>query len=218
MNWSKYLTNQLELYCREVQYQGYEFHFSWLLILITFIAWEMSEDALFPETLPFEPLAAKFSTLWYTIDMSRQWQSNTLFHRYYIQLKIAIQATPRITPKTLHRFIPLMKFSVECHFIYLTPRADEHQEQLQSYYKLIEEVLEEITKEWLVDLLVAADPADISDISSPEVAQDTPGSSKMQKTKKTKEMKKTEEVQDVDSFSIRKTSIALDEEGNDEDL
>jgi hypothetical protein len=77
---------------------------------------------------------------------------------------------------------------VDCHFIYLTPHADEHQEQLQSHYKLIEEDLEEITKEWLVDLLVAADIADISDINSPEAAQDTPGPSK------TKKMKKPEEV------------------------
>jgi hypothetical protein len=34
MNWVKYLVNQLELDYREAQDQGYEFHFSWLLILI----------------------------------------------------------------------------------------------------------------------------------------------------------------------------------------
>jgi hypothetical protein len=63
MNWSKYLVDQLELDCREVQDQGYDFHFSWLLILITFIAWEMPEDVIFLETLPFEPLDEMFSTL-----------------------------------------------------------------------------------------------------------------------------------------------------------
>jgi hypothetical protein len=36
MNWGKYLVNQLELDYREAQDQGYEFHFSWLLILIAF--------------------------------------------------------------------------------------------------------------------------------------------------------------------------------------
>jgi hypothetical protein len=49
MNWVKYLVNQLELDCREAQDQGYEFHFSWLLILIAFIAWEMPEGATFPD-------------------------------------------------------------------------------------------------------------------------------------------------------------------------
>ena len=38
MNWESYLINQLEKYCREAQDQGYEFHFSWLMFLITFIA------------------------------------------------------------------------------------------------------------------------------------------------------------------------------------
>jgi hypothetical protein len=37
MNWVKYLVNQLELDCREAHDQGYELHFSWILILIVFI-------------------------------------------------------------------------------------------------------------------------------------------------------------------------------------
>jgi hypothetical protein len=89
---------------------------------------------------------------------------------------------------------------------------------LSSYYKLTEEDLEEITKEWSTDLLIAANPVDISYISSPEATQDTPRPSKTKKTKKTKEIKKTEEVQDVDSHSVRTASITPDEEGNDEDL
>jgi hypothetical protein len=38
MNWAKYLVNQMELDYREAQDHGYEFHFSWFLILITFVA------------------------------------------------------------------------------------------------------------------------------------------------------------------------------------
>jgi hypothetical protein len=60
----KYLVNQLVIDCREAQDQGHEFHFSWLLMLITFVAWELPKVATFPDLDPFEPLAAKFSTLW----------------------------------------------------------------------------------------------------------------------------------------------------------
>jgi hypothetical protein len=84
--------NQLEIDCKEEQDQGYEFHFNWLLILITFISWEMSEGATFPDIEPFKPLAMKFSTLWYSSDMNKKWQSNVVFHTYYNQLKIAIQS------------------------------------------------------------------------------------------------------------------------------
>jgi hypothetical protein len=90
MNWAQYLINQLELDCKEVKYQGYEFHFSWLLILISFITWELLEGATFPDIEPFEPLATKFCTMWYSTDMNNQWHSNVVFHAYYNQLKIAI--------------------------------------------------------------------------------------------------------------------------------
>jgi hypothetical protein len=75
---------------------------------------------------------------------------------------------------------------------------------------LTEEDLEDITKECSADLLVSVDPTQISNINNPKAAQDTPGPSR---TKKTKEMKKPKEVQDIDSKSLRTTSIMLDEEG-----
>ena len=93
MNWAQYLVNQLKLDCRGAQDQGYEFHFSWLLILIAFIAWEIPEGATFLDIEPFEPLAAKFYMLWYSNDMNKQWQSNVVFHTYFNQLKNAIQYT-----------------------------------------------------------------------------------------------------------------------------
>jgi hypothetical protein len=133
---------------------------------------------------------------------------------YYNQLKAAIRSEPRITPNTLQRFRPLIKFNVDHHLIYPTPHTDEHQEQLQSYYKMTEEDLEEITKEWSVDLLVPEDPAEMSDIDSPRTMQDTPEPSK---TKKAKSTKKTEEVQDVDNLSVRMTSITLDEASDEEE-
>jgi hypothetical protein len=95
--------------------------------------------------------------------MGKQWQSNAVFHTYYLQLKRAIGVVPRLTSNTLHRFRPLMKLCVDRHFIYITVRADEHKEELQSYYKLIEEDLDEITKDWSADLLIPVDPAKISD-------------------------------------------------------
>jgi hypothetical protein len=56
---------------------------------------------------------------------------------------------------------------------------------------MTEEDLEEITKEWLEDLLISTDPADMSNIDSPEAVQNTTGPSKVKKTKK---IKKYEEI------------------------
>jgi len=84
MNWASYLIHHLEKDFREAHDQGYEFHFSWLLILVAFITWEMPEGATFPEIEPSEPLVVKFTTLWYLSNMEKQWQLNVVFHTYYL--------------------------------------------------------------------------------------------------------------------------------------
>jgi hypothetical protein len=98
-----------------------------------------------------------------------------------------------------------MKFSADCHFIYITTRADEHKKQLQSYYKLTEEDLEDITKEWSVDLLIPVDPMELYDIDGLEATNDTPGPSKTQKN---------EENQDVSSTSGKTASISPKQGGD----
>jgi hypothetical protein len=120
MNWVSYLVNQLEQDCHKAQDQGYKFHFSWFLILISFVTWEMPEGETFPEFESFEPLAARFTTLWYSSDMEKQWQSNAVFQTYYLQLKRDIESFPHMMPNTIHRFRPLAKFHADRHFIYIT--------------------------------------------------------------------------------------------------
>ena len=78
---------------------------------------------------------------------------------YYLQLNRDIESSPRMKLNTLHRFRPFVKFRADRHFIYITARGDEHKEELQSYYKLTEEDMEEITKEWSAKLLVPVDQA-----------------------------------------------------------
>jgi hypothetical protein len=163
-----------------------------------------TERCNLPDLDQFEPLAVKFSNLWYSNDMRKQWKFNVIFHAYYNQLNSAIQSEPRITSNTLFRFRPLMKFNIDCHFIYITTCVDENKDQLQSYYNMTKEDLEEITKEWSTDLLVSVNPTELSDIDRPEAPQDTPGPSKTKKTTKTK---KDEKIQDIDSRSVRTTSI-----------
>jgi hypothetical protein len=97
-----------------------------------------------------------------------------------------------------------MKFNTDQRFTYITAREDEHKEKLQSYYKLTEEDLEEITKEWSVDLLIPANPAEISDLDSPEDTH------KEQNPPRTSRQKKTKEVQNLSSTSGKTPSVSPD--------
>jgi hypothetical protein len=65
--------------------------------------------------------------------------------------------------------------------------------------------LEEITREWSANLLIPANPAEMSDLYSPEAAHDTP---------KPRKIKKTEEVHDLDSASMNTTSISVEKGGD----
>jgi hypothetical protein len=77
-----------------------------------------------------------------------------------------------MTPNTLHQYRPLVKFGANRHFIYITARRDESKEELQSYYNMIDEDMEEITKEWPTEFLVPVEDTKLSDadiIGSPLV-------------------------------------------------
>jgi hypothetical protein len=197
MNWVSYLVNELEKECREVQDQGYEFHFIWLLVLIAFVTWKMMEGATFPDIEPSEPLDARFSTLWYNNDMSKQWKSNIVFHAYYQQLKVAIESFPCMTPHNLHQYRPIAKFRVDPHYIYIIAHRDESKEELQYYYKLIDEDMEQITKEWPEELQTLVADAKLSDteiIGSPLVTQ-----FEHARQSNVKKKKKKEEVQNIET-------------------
>jgi hypothetical protein len=102
-----------------------------------------------------------------------------------------------------------MKFNADRHFTYITAHAYEHKQQLQSYYKLKEYDLEEITKEWSTGLLVAADSTEMSDVDSPEAMSDTPGPRKP---------KKDVEVQDIHNTSTNTASLSPAKGGDEEEL
>jgi hypothetical protein len=142
--------------------------------------------------------------------MNKQWQSNNIFHTYYLQLKRAIEVEPHMTPNILQRYRPLMKFCTDQHFIYLTAQVDEHKEQLQSYYKLMEEDLEEITKDWSADLLI---PTHLAEMSDPEL-DSLEATHKEQNTPSTNRRKKIEEVQDLSSAS-HKIDLVSPDRGDD---
>jgi hypothetical protein len=80
-----------------------------------------------------------------------------------------------MTQNTLHRFKPIAKFYVDKNFIYIIVHKDETKEDLQSYYKLTDEDMEEITKEWPNEFLIPVKQMDLSNpdiIGSPMVTQE----------------------------------------------
>jgi hypothetical protein len=104
-----------------------------------------------------------------------------------------------MTPHTLHHYRPIAKFRKDLYFIYInTVRRDENQEDLQSHYKLTDEDMDQITKEWPDEFLVPIFDEKLSDT-------DTIGScivtqfKHVGKSNGVKKNKNQEEVQDVET-------------------
>jgi hypothetical protein len=99
------------------------------------------------------------------------------------------------------------------YFIYITTCADENKEELQSYYKLTKEDLEEITKEWPIEFLIPVAKEELSNpnlIGSPIVTHEeynAPSSSRR---------KKNEDVQKLSSASKETTLDSPGGGGGDE--
>jgi hypothetical protein len=110
-----------------------------------------------------------------------------------------------MTSNTLHRFKPILKFWEDRDFIYVTVCRGEHKEDIQSYYKLTEEYMEEITKEWTEKILIPVKKTNLSDpdlIRSPVVTHkeyDAPSSSKNKNKEKVQELNDTSEETTPDS-------------------
>jgi hypothetical protein len=97
-----------------------------------------------------------------------------------------------------------VKFRTDRPFIYIIAHRDESKEELQSYYKLIDEDMEDITKEWPIEFLVLVDDAEISDpdiIGSPLVTRVEYGGQIS-----TKKKNKKEEVQNIETDEEDNTS------------
>jgi hypothetical protein len=62
MSWASFLLNQFLIDCMEAQDKGMEFHYSWLLLLITLAAWKEPEDAQFLGMRGKSCLATKYQT------------------------------------------------------------------------------------------------------------------------------------------------------------
>jgi hypothetical protein len=75
---------------------------------------------------------------------------------------------------TLHQYRPIENLFTDPHFIYITARGDENKEESKSYYKLMDDDMEKITKEWPEEFLVPIDDTELSNtktIGSPIVTQ-----------------------------------------------
>ena len=64
----RYLYGDFLINCREAQEVSKSFHYTWLLLSIVLVGWELPEDSRIPSVVPDLPKVAKYASLWATKD------------------------------------------------------------------------------------------------------------------------------------------------------
>jgi hypothetical protein len=113
----------------------------------------------------------------------------------------------------LDRFRPFVKFRADRNFIYITTHRDKHKEEIQSYYKLIEEDMEEITKEWPEQMLV---PVNHTELSGPDLIGSLVVTHEEYNAPNNSRKKKKEDVHEIHITSEETASDSPSEGGDDE--
>lgn len=77
-SWALYLLNEFLVDCRDVQYNGTEFHYSWLIILIALAGWEEPKLSTFLHRKG-KCYAVRYESFWQAKDNKNQQANNTVF-------------------------------------------------------------------------------------------------------------------------------------------
>jgi hypothetical protein len=94
--------------------------------------------------------------------MTKQWQSNVVFHGYYQQLKVSIKSFLHMTLHTLHQYQPIAKVPHDPHFIYITTKKMSTRKNYSHTTSWTDEDMEQITKEWPEEFLVHVTNVELS--------------------------------------------------------
>jgi hypothetical protein len=130
LSWAPYLLNLFLDECKDAQDLGTEFHYSWMMILITLIGWKEP---------PYSYLCDRVGccrTTWYTSmgntsDAKRRSGNSNTFDRYLSDIKDIIANTWRITLEVLMQYQGIANFKATRHNMWIQAHNDPEKEWLQ---------------------------------------------------------------------------------------
>ena len=124
------------------------------------VSWELPEDNQFPSVVPELPEAAKYALLWVTKDMQRVRDSKIFWILMEMNIRMAINRKPWLSPTVFDNLQGYAEFKVDFHHVAIRARKDP----TQKWYDLpslamddtIDVVLDRWPAEWhtTIDLAV----------------------------------------------------------------
>ena len=132
INWSQFLLNELMDDMVDMQeLLSAKFHYSWLLILISFVAWTPPNYQ--PMDILVEYINTKFQNLWDDKDNKRKNDTKIEFFLQGERLRQIMRKQYRLKPAMVVRY-PFINFHTGPHNIILYPRNDPKKQALSTFF------------------------------------------------------------------------------------
>ena len=109
-NWSQYLCQEFLDNVREAQEEGKKFNYSWLLLLIALVAWEMLEGAVLPEVESGVCEGARYANLWDSPYPQRVKENKIFWVLFEGALAAVIHLQPRLSSTIYTKYRAITNF------------------------------------------------------------------------------------------------------------
>jgi len=96
MNLVTFLVNLFFIDCREAQEKGTKFHYAWLFILISLVAWREPKETEFLEGMQKSYLEARYVSLWHAVHKKKIMDNNITVYVYTETIHQYSEDTPHI--------------------------------------------------------------------------------------------------------------------------
>ena len=112
ISWCQFLLNEIVQDASDAHEMGKPFHYSWLLLLISFVAWSDPQDYQGLDLL-VTCQGEKYQNLFYEKDL-KDWheQSNIEFCMHGEAIRNQVKNMSRLDDTTVHQFHPIAKFEI----------------------------------------------------------------------------------------------------------
>lgn len=114
-NWAQYLCDEFLANFRESQEHRTSFFFSWLLFLITLVAWDKPEESVILELPAGMCEGARYAHLWDSKDKQRIEDNKVFWVLFQSSVATAINSCPRLSPTIYDKYKHIATFQITMH-------------------------------------------------------------------------------------------------------
>lgn len=147
-NWVNYLCIEFLANYHEAQEQGKTFHYTWLLLSIVLVAWELPKDSQFPSSAPDLPKAVRYASLWATKDAHRIKERKIFCVLMEISIWMGINYKPRLSPIIYASLQSFVEFKADFNHVFIKVQKDPMKTWHNLPYLATDDVIFIVLESW----------------------------------------------------------------------